>query len=30
MIDRLKTDRGEAADELILEGLEDEESPKKG
>ena len=28
MIDRLKTDRGEAADELVLEGLEDEESKK--
>ena len=28
MIDRLKTDRGEAADELVLEGLEDEELKK--
>jgi Tfp pilus assembly protein, pilus retraction ATPase PilT len=29
MIDKLKTDRGETADELILEGLEDE-PPAKG
>ncbi|HBE94365.1 MAG TPA: twitching motility protein [Desulfovibrio sp.] len=28
MIDRLKTDRGEAADELVLEGLEDEDLKK--